>query len=318
VPDDVTTLLVKDDPQLTDQELYRIDQFVMRGGRLLALVPGVDVNLGTLSARNRQVKMGPLLGSYGVQVQNKLVVDAQAPMVGFDVGYFLPLTVRYPWFPQVTADGLSRRNPITSDMQSLVLPWTSPLSVTSVDSAGGASVSVDTLALSSRRSFTRAAPYDLNPQSKIVPPDRSEIQPQLLAVALTGKFPTHWPAGTPIPGDSLGTATRGPAVSPVNQMVVVGSSNFLDQRFLRQFPANSVFLANAVDWMTLGNDLIAIRSREAMGRPLKDVPEKKRGTLKTMAMVPVPFLVILFGLVRMRYRRERRKRYALEFGGGHA
>ncbi len=318
VPDDVATLVVKDDPQLTDQDLYRLDQFVMRGGRLLALAPGVDVNLGTLNARDRQVKLGPLLGSYGVQVQNRLVVDAQAPMVGFDVGYFLPLTVRYPWFPQVTADGLSRENPITSDMQSLVLPWTSPLTVTPVDSAGGGSVTADTLAESSARSFSRAAPYDLNPQSKLVPPAAGEVHPRILAVALTGRFPTHWPAGTPVPGDSLGTAVRGPAVSPMNQMVVVGSSNFLDQRFLRQFPANSVFLANAVDWMTLGNDLIAIRSREATGRPLKDVPDDKRGPLKTMAMVPVPVLVILFGLGRMRYRRERRKRYAVEYGGGRA
>jgi ABC-type uncharacterized transport system involved in gliding motility auxiliary subunit len=86
----------------------------------------VDVNLSNLFARNRAVKLGPQLKSYGVEVQNALVVDAQSPMVGFDVGSFLPLAVRYPWFPQVVAEGLSKTSPITSELQSLVLPWTSP------------------------------------------------------------------------------------------------------------------------------------------------------------------------------------------------
>ncbi len=313
VPPEVSTLVVVDDDALTDRDLYRIDRFVMRGGRLMALAPGVSVQLSTLSARNRQVKLGPVLQSYGVRVEDRLVADAQAPMVGFDVGYFLPLSVRYPWFPQVTGDGLSSSHPITGDMQSLVLPWTSPLTLVSPDTASGASVAADTLAVSSERSFTAAPPYQINPQQKLAPPAEG-FHPQLLAVALTGRFPSHW-AGKPVPGDSLGTAPPGPAVSPETQVVVVGSSNFADARFLRQYPSNSVFLANAVDWMTLGDDLIAIRSREAVSRPLKEVGDKQRLTLKVLALVPVPLLVILFGLVRMRLRRARRERYALEFGG---
>ncbi len=314
VPPTLNTLIVPDDDAFSDRALYRIDRFVMGGGKLLALCSGVDVNLSTLSARNRQPKIGMLLRSYGIGVDNALVADGQCPTVGFDVGFFLPLTVRYPWFPQVTEKRLNRKQPITSAMQSLVLPWTSPLTPVPVDSSGGASVRVDTLAVSSEQSFARTAPYDLNPQSRVEPP-RTGMHPLLLAAALSGRFPTHWPKGAAIPGDSTGTAPPGPAVSPENQIVVVGSSSFIDPRFLKQYPSNAVFLANSVDWMTLGTDLIAMRSRGAASRPLQEIGDKRKATYKMLAMIPVPILVVLFGLGRMRLRRERRLRYAVEFGG---
>jgi gliding motility-associatede transport system auxiliary component len=315
IPPDVTTLVVRDEDALTDQALYRIDQFLMKGGKILFLAGGVNVDMTSLYARDRQPRVGPLLKDYGVEVGKGLVVDAQSPLVGFDVGLFFPLTVRYPWFPQVVKEGLSAQNPITSTLQTLVLPWTSPLVPTTVDTSGGASVSLEVLARSSPKSFPAQAPYDLNPQSKLLPPP-SGMDPQDMAVALTGKFPSHWRGGAAVPGDSLGTAVKGPELSPETQVVVVGSDHFISDRFLQQFPSNGIFLANVVDWMTLGNDLIAIRSRGATTRPLKEIDDAKRGALKTLAIFPVPVLVILFGLGRAQLMRARRRRYAAEFGRG--
>jgi ABC-type uncharacterized transport system involved in gliding motility auxiliary subunit len=242
------------------------------------------------------------------------VVDAQAPLVSFDVGTFFPLSLRYPWFPQVVESGLSRENPITSDMQSLVLPWTSPLEVVPADTVSETAARSEVLALSSERSFAKSAPYNLNPRERVAPP-QTGMEPQVLALALSGSFPSHWGGGEPIPGDSLGTMPRGPERSPETQIVVVGSSNFVEGRFLQQYPSNALFLANALDWMTLGNDLIAIRSRTAVSRPLREVDENKRGLLKALAIFPVPVLVVLFGLARARLRAARRSRFAFEFKG---
>jgi ABC-type uncharacterized transport system involved in gliding motility auxiliary subunit len=311
----VTTLVVVDRDDLTDQALYRLDQFVMRGGRLLVLASGVDIEMSRMQARDRGVKMGPLLRDYGVEVKNSLVVDAQAPMVSFDVGFFIPLSVRYPWFPQVVSEGLSKQSPITSEMQSLTLPWVSPLAPVPVDTAAGGEVEREVLARSSDRSYARTAPYDLNPQSRLAPPPEGS-EPLPLAMALVGRFPSHWRGGAPIPGDSLGTAPRGPEVSLQTQMVVVGTPHIADDRFLGQFPANAVFLANAVDWMTLGDDLIAIRSRGAVSRPLKEIADNKRTAYKMLAMIPVPILVVFFGLVRARVRRSRRLAVAARLRGG--
>ncbi len=311
VPGDITTLVVVDQDGLTDEALYRIDQFLMRGGRMLVMASGVDVDLSRLQARDRIVKMGPLLKDYGVDVRSALVVDAQAALV--DVGFILP--ARYPWFPQVIEDGLSRRSPITSEMQSLVLPWVSPLEAVPVDSAAGAAVEHEVLARSSARSYARTAPYDLNPQSRLAPPPEGS-KPLPLAMALVGRFPSHWRNGAPVPGDSLGTAPRGPDVSTETQMVVVGTPHLADGRILGQFGDNGVFLANAVDWMTLGDDLISIRSRAAVTRPLKEIGDDKRTLYKMLAMIPVPVLVVLFGLGRARLQRSRRLRDAERLRGG--
>lgn len=316
VPGDITSLIVRDEDALTEQALYHIDQFLMQGGRLLFLAPGVGVDLNTLNARNREVKVGPLLRTYGVEVQNALVVDAQCPMVSFDVGAIFPLSLRYPWFPEVVQEGFSEENPITRDLQQLVLPWTSPLLPVGPDTASGAQVERTVLARSSERSFAASSPYDINPQSQINMPAAGPA-PQDLVYAMSGSFPSYF-KGRPVPGDSLGTTPPGPDLSPETQIVVVGSAAFLDNRFLGQYSSNSIFLANAVDWMTLGNDLIAIRSRSAASRPLKEIADDKKGLLKALAIVPVPFLVVLFGLIRARLRVGRRRRYGAEFGGGKA
>jgi len=313
VPVEVTSLIVRDEDSLTEQALYRIDQFLMRGGHILFLAPGVNVDMSSLNATNREVKTGSLLRTYGVEVQNALVVDAQSPLVSFDVGAIFPLSLQYPWFPQVVQEGFSEQNPITRDLQQLVLPWTSPLLPLDPDTTAGAGVEREVLARSSDRSFAASHPYQINPQVRVTMPE-SGTDPQDLAYALTGRFPSHW-KGQPVPGDSLGTAPGGAELSLPTQIVVVGSAAFLDNRFLGQYSSNAIFLANTLDWMTLGNDLIAIRSRSAASRPLKDIEDDKKGLLKTLAVVPVPVLVVLFGLVRTRLRANRRRRYAAEFKG---
>src|SRR5262249_32984396 len=161
-----------------------IDQYLMSGGRILFLVPGVDVNMNSLMAQSREIKLGPQLHTYGVDVKNQLVVDAQAPMVGFDVGSFFPLAVRYPWFAQRVRDGLNNKNPVTSSLQSIVLPWVSPLAPAPPDSGKGAHVAVQVLAKSSQRSFAASSPWDLSPQAHLALPT-SGVEPQDLVVALS-------------------------------------------------------------------------------------------------------------------------------------
>ena len=243
-----------------------------------------------------------------------MVLDSQAPLVGFDVGSFFPLSVRYPWFPADRTPGAVRRRARSpAEMQSLVLPWTSPLQLTGADTAGTGEVQATVLARSSDRSFTSRAPYNLNPQNRVALPTEG-VGAQILAVSLSGVLPSYFADATTVPGDTLGTAHQGPPASPSTQVVVVGSANFLDARFLQQFASNATFLANAVDWMTLGNELISIRSRGEANRPLRELEEEKRGLYKTLAILPVPVLVVLFGLVRARIRRRRRERYPSEFG----
>jgi ABC-type uncharacterized transport system involved in gliding motility auxiliary subunit len=98
----------------------------------------------------------------------------------------------------------------------------------------------------------------------------------------------------------------------------VGSWHFLTDSYVGQFNGNAVFAANAVDGMTLGSDLIEIRSRAGSGKPLREVEDSERLLLKFLGIFAVPVLVVLAGLVRMRLRSLRRRRLAREYGGTSA
>ncbi|NNF06867.1 MAG: GldG family protein [Candidatus Eisenbacteria bacterium] len=311
VPDDVSSLIVIDHDDLTPSALYHVDQFLMRGGRVLACVPGVQLAMQTLSASDRQPKLGPQLRTYGVQVQSNLVADGQSAMASFSQGY-MSFTVPYPWWPQVTRDNVSPDNPITATLDGLVFPWTSPVGFVDGDSLGEG---YDVLVKTSTRSFAAGPPYDLNPQSRLTLPGQG-VEPQTLAVAISGSFKSHW-AGQPAPMDSLAGGTPTPPLeqSPETQLVVVGSAHFLNDQFMQQFPSNSVFAANIVDWMTLGNALIEIRSKGVTSRPLKEVEDSKRNLYKYLAILGVPILVVVAGLVRNRVRKNRRMSLAQEYGG---
>ena len=308
VPEEVNTLVVFDQDGFTDMHLYHLDQFLMSGGGVFVLASGVQVPPGSLSATNREVKLDKLLSLYGVKVEQALIADAQCGVATFSQGY-MQVSMAYPWWPQFTGEGLSDRHPATADMDAVILPWPSPVRATPDSGA----VEAVPLLTSSPRSFAARQPYNLNPRVNPQPPG-GVFQPQPAAVALSGTFRSYF-AGRPAPGDTLGTTT-GPELSPRTQLAVVGNDMFLQDRFLGQFPSNPTFAANLVDWMTLGNELIAIRSRTGNMRPLEDVEDDRRATLKWLGILGMPVVVILGGLVRLRLRRDRRRRLAEFYGGG--
>jgi ABC-type uncharacterized transport system involved in gliding motility auxiliary subunit len=73
---------------------------------------------------------------------------------------------------------------------------------------------------------------------------------------------------------------------------------------LRQFPENGTFLLNAVDWMTLGPELIGIRSRAAEQRQLPVVPDQAKSFIKIVNIVGVPLLIAFLGILRLNARRR--------------
>jgi ABC-type uncharacterized transport system involved in gliding motility auxiliary subunit len=95
---------------------------------------------------------------------------------------------------------------------------------------------------------------------------------------------------------------------PETQMIVVGNSRFVQDGFLGQYPENRILFLNSMDWLTYGGDLIGIRSRAVTARPLKEIGEKSKATVRVASTLGVPVLVIGYGLARRHLRARRRKR----------
>jgi ABC-type uncharacterized transport system involved in gliding motility auxiliary subunit len=73
------------------------------------------------------------------------------------------------------------------------------------------------------------------------------------------------------------------------------------------FPGNQEFILNAIDWMTLGDKLIAIRSRGATDRPLALGSGVGKLVFKYANTFGMAILVAIFGLVRFSVRRRARR-----------
>jgi len=93
---------------------------------------------------------------------------------------------------------------------------------------------------------------------------------------------------------------------------VVGNSRFITNDIISQFDGNQVFFLNLVDWLTLGEQLIGIRSRGATDRPLREITERQKALVKSLNMFGVPLALALFGIVRFYLKKGRKKNGTVE------
>lgn len=306
----IDTLLVAGPRELTDLQIYAIDQLVMRGAKIIFLIDTVAVQEG-LQATSLKPGTDELLQHYGIKVEENLVLDRAHASAAFRSG-FMTFRLPYPYWVKVVQEGFSPDNPAVSNLESLVLPWTS--SLTFIEERAPA-VTLTELARSTPFSWLRTGFYSLDPQQRFMTPGTTTGSYPLV-LSLSGRF-TSFFAGKPVPALSVeapsgNAASPGEAItqSPETQIIVVGNSRFVTNDMLTQFQDNQIFLMNIIDWLTLGEQLIGIRSRGATDRPLRETTEYAKSLIKFLNMFAIPLLLILFGLVRFYLRRRKKRSYA--------
>ena len=324
---DVATLVVAGPKkELTEREKYEIDQFIMRGGRALFLIDPVLIQYEGLNVSSVKTGLNDLLEHYGVKLNDNLVLDVFMDQLTYSQG-FMTVTTGYAYFIKVlkqyqyrtgeTSDGLSKDSIITNQLESLTFPWAGSLEL-----VPKAAVPVEALALAktSRGGWTAQSPYNISPTNRQFQPPASVQQAHTVAVSLSGAFKSFYAGKATPPAESSESdevVTAKPAEeerttktdSETTQIVVVGNSQFLQQGR----PDGQLFFLNTVDWLTLGEELINIRSHGVTNRPLKEVSESEKFFLKFISIAGVPILVVAFGLVRF-FLRRRAKRLVEAYG----
>lgn len=322
VPDDVATLIVAGPGRALDEwARYAFDQFVMRGGHALCLIDMEDVD-PQLAVHPKEHGLDTLLAHYGVALGRGLVADfgmseiVQLP--SDDMSEDSAQVVQYPLWPKLVVENIAEDSPIVNRLPTLVLPWTSP--VTPVKDVDGVKV----LASSSQYATVEDKLYSAHPRAL---PERDEttMKPVPLMVAVNSPLTSFWkgketplrPAlAAPSTEDQDLVATP-PPVEPLppridgiehGLLVVVGSSSFATDQMLRQrsFGSNLSFVQNAVDWLTMGEALLGIRSRTSEP-PLLDPARVQLGAplAKIFNLAVVPLLVAMFGILRRMARKSR-------------
>lgn len=314
VPDPVDVLVVAKPGALSERQRYAIDQYLMRGGRVIAFAAGKKITFdrGSLGVATQPTDLASLLAAYGVTVGTDMLADEQ--MATFP----RPKQVRaggmtlqrieldpYPFFVDVRQSGLARGHPAVAGLGGATFPWASPLSVTAKDGTEA------TVLARTTASAWRYAGTELDP------PDPTDARAEeVLAVAITGRIPS---AFAEVPNPMLaGEAPEGgdPTVGTVKQslpdarLAVLGAPEMVSDLLLQlaQGPGGEVhrgnlqLLQNLIDWSVEDTELLTIRSAGAFARTLAPLDDETRNLLELGQVV---LALMLVGLVALGQRARR-------------
>lgn len=271
-------LIIGPEQPFSDNELRRIDQYVMRGGSLGVFGGALAVDLAGEagpSARPVSSRLDELLGPWGVRSTSKLVADARcsrAPMRG-PLG--LQVLVPYPPIPVLQLDSEQAAHPVMFRLASPMLPFVAPLE----PGESPENVKMTVLARSSQDSWAISGPtISLEPRNPQDWQMTSDAGPFALMVAVEGKLPSAYAA--PI-DEEAGAAIQAPPKAQRDvRVLVVGTSTFLEDSFMPPRPpqgevqmnAALALALNSVDWLAADSDLIAIRAK-TIEDPALDIPD---------------------------------------------
>jgi len=280
LPDDLELLVVVHPKNLSDGLLYQVDQFVLRGGRLLAFMdPLAEADMGgdpndPMARMNAggSSSLGPLLQAWGVGFDTDKVIGDLAYALQVTIAQGQP-AIRHLGILSVNSDGMNTTDVATADLQAVNFSssgWLVALE--------NASTGFEPLVESSEN----AAPIDATRLRFLSnPQDLSrDFQPTgdkyALAARVTGQAATAFeqpPEGMPLIGHMAESDEAGINVALfadtdiLTDRLWVQKQNFLGQTIVNSFADNGTLVANLADQLLGSSDLIGMRTRASTVQP---------------------------------------------------
>ena len=324
-------LLVKPTQPFTDQAKFKLDQYVMNGGKILMFVDRLNAEMDSLQIKNevvaydRGLELNDLLFKYGVRLNPDLVMDLQCDYLPFDVngnGQFELLPWNY--FPVMESKS---NHPINKN-----LGFVSGRFVNSIDTVEAAGIKKTILLSSSANARRIASPALISGKENITAPEDEKYKTANIPVAvlLEGKFTSLYAnRATQAMRDSL--EAYGGLFQPQNindnKMIIVGDGDIVLNSVVkgnqpipmglnpytygtqREFPfANKDFMQNCMDYLINEGGLSEAKAKDYVARLLdtKKVGEEKT-TWQIINIAAPVILVILFALV---FQWNRKRKYS--------
>ena len=287
VPEEIGTLILAGPGDSVSLEVqYAIDQYVMRGGRLVALVDNILLDeRGAPTLVNHGLEA--LLSSYGFQLNGNLIADKKSHSPrSIRRGFFIQQQP-FPLFPKIGKNQLGE-HPVVARLSGFTLPYTGSLDLIG---SGDSTMAYSALAFSSDETDSYAPPtYQPTPNSR----------PVTLVGLGTGRFSSFF-KDKPKPS-SVESGEFLDHCSEETSILVIPCSQLLVNELI--YPGNMEFILNVIDFMTIGDDLISIRTRPTSDRPIKELSGEMKKFLRLLNILGVPLLVIIFGMMRFYLKRR--------------
>jgi len=315
-------IIAKPTKPFDEKDKFLIDQFIMRGGKVLWVIDPVFASMDSLAKYSstmgivNETNLTDQLYNYGVRLNNNLVLDLNANQIVIKTGqvgnqpqldyfpfYYFPLLVPY------------QKNPIVNGLNLIKTEFVSSLDTVPVPGVK----STYLLSTSPYSRIVNAPAYiDLEILKKEPDPAMYNRGRQPVAVLLEGVFTSAYLFRIPPELEQnvdLGYRNK----SNPTKMIVIADGDVVKNQFevsqgyplplgydqwTRQTFGNKDFVMNAINYLCDDSGLITVRSRELKLRMLDSAKVTSSRLFWQLLNILLPVvLVLVFGLIKFRIRK---------------
>ncbi|MBN2508364.1 MAG: Gldg family protein [Verrucomicrobia bacterium] len=294
IPDNIRVLLVIHPKEISEKAQFAIDQFILRGGKLIAFVdplclvdssnPGpMGISMGNGSSLPKLIK------AWGLDFESGKVVADLSFMKSDLAGGDGRRRIEPTWL-FLNPKGIDRNDAIISQFDNILMPSAGAFTGTPVTG-----LKLESLLHSTTNSQTVDTFMAQGGGQKIVTDFSPSGKEMALAVRITGKFKTAFPEGKPADPKSDDKDEDAKKEEPAredlkeskaeNVVYLIGDADMLFDNFsVRKLPffgiaqpfnGNLAFVQSITEQMAGDSNLIGARSRASIRRPFTVVEDMR-------------------------------------------
>lgn len=319
-------IIAQPDSMFDNKDKFIIDQFVMKGGKVLWLMDMVKAEMDSLRTRDETIaiplnlNIDDMLFKYGVRINTNMVMDLNAlpiPVVTGMIGN-QPQQSLISWFYFPLIMPLEK-HPIVKNLNAIKTEF-----VSTIDTVSAKMVNKTFLLRTSRYTRLINAPAIVKLDVLRKKPEEIEYNKpfQPIAVLLEGKFESIFKNRIPI--EIAENKEIGFKDTSVNTKMIVISDgdiirNQVDGRGGKSFPlplgydkytrqtfGNKEFILNCMNYLCDDSELISVRARELTLRLLDRAKLSKAKNTIILINLVIPVLLVLgFGILQFILRKRK-------------
>ena len=305
----------------TEAQKYKINYFVMTGGRLVWSIDQVRMDLDSLRsgrsflAANNNLNLDDMLFEYGARINYNIIADVNSAEIPIAMQGGPQGDIQMaPWLyhPILLPD---TSNAVVKNIDQIKSEFAS-----TVDTIGSKNVTKHIILATSPYNKIYTSPKMFNLQMVEEQPDQAEFTStnKAVGVLMEGNFKSVF-LNRPVP-NGIKEVYNVPSESQATKMVVLGDGDiFRNQlgadgspyslgfdRFTQRNYGNKALLLNLADYFTNDDNLIALRNKEVSVRPLDKTLIRTEKTKWQLINTVLPILLLIFFATFQHYYRKHK------------
>jgi ABC-2 type transport system permease protein len=315
-------VIPKPDKPFTELQKFKLDQYIMRGGRVLWTIDQVNAELDSMRGHGgdqltfpKQLNLDDQLFVYGVRINYDIIADMSCAPIAVVTGNVggQPQIITRPWlyYPVLIPQS---KQPIVKNLDGILTQF-----VSTIDTIGVKGTKKTILLTTTDHNKKFNAPYLVSLQALQQEPDPKDFirAPKTIGVLLEGKFKSDF-LNRPVP-EGLNEKVEPLPESVPTKMVVISDGDIFknDVSESGAYPlgydrdagetfANKNLLLNIADYLTDDSGLIELRSKEIQLRLLDRAKVRSERLSWQLINNIIPLAFVLVFAIFQHYIRRRK------------